>query len=73
MVYVSDRGPGIAKNQLQEVKKPFVRGESEITRKTKGTGIGLALVDGLVQEMGGTLTLCNQNGGGLQVELRVPQ
>ncbi|MEC7985646.1 MAG: HAMP domain-containing sensor histidine kinase, partial [Myxococcota bacterium] len=73
VVKVSDRGPGIPTEQIEEVKKPFVRGESEITRKTKGTGIGLALVEGLVSEMGGTLTLSNRDGGGLQVEIRVPK
>ena|GEM_PF-6175102 len=72
VVQVLDRGPGIAREQLEEVKRPFVRGESEITRKTKGTGIGLALVDGLLAEMGGQLTLSNRAGGGLQVVLRVP-
>ena len=51
----------------------FVRGESEITRKTKGTGIGLALVVGLVAEMKGVCTLSNRREGGLQVELRVPR
>ena len=73
MVQVLDRGPGIPSEQLEAVTKPFVRGESEITRKTKGTGIGLALVVGLVSEMKGTCMLANRAEGGLRVEIRVPR
>ncbi|MGD8910281.1 MAG: histidine kinase dimerization/phospho-acceptor domain-containing protein, partial [Chromatiales bacterium] len=40
---VRDYGPGIPKDQLRKIFKLFYRSESELTRETVGTGIGLAL------------------------------
>ncbi len=51
--------------------EPFWRGENELTRSTKGTGIGLALVRGLVERMGGQVSARNAEAGGLAVEIRL--
>ncbi len=69
---VADHGPGVPRKQLREVFEPFFRGESEMTRTTKGTGIGLALVRGLVEPMGGSVSGRNRDGGGFAVEVRLP-
>jgi len=50
---VRDYGPGIARNQMRKIFRLFYRAENELTRETVGTGIGLALVNQLVQAMGG--------------------
>ena len=71
-VSIFDRGPGIPLEHQQSVLEPFVRGESEQTRKTKGTGIGLALVVGLLQATGGELLFSNRKEGGLCVQCRWP-
>jgi signal transduction histidine kinase len=60
---VADRGPGVAPEQQRLIWQPFYRGERELTRKHKGTGIGLSLVRGLVQRMGGSVTSRNTNPG----------
>ena len=62
-IRVADRGPGVAGHLLRDIWKPFFRGERELTRKHKGTGIGLALVRGLVERMGGQVTGRNTNPG----------
>jgi signal transduction histidine kinase len=71
VVTVADRGPGVAPRQLRRIFEPFWRGESELTRTTKGTGIGLALVRGLVARMGGTVSARNGEAGGLEVRVRL--
>ena len=71
IVKVRDRGPGIPRAQLTRVMEPFFRGERELTRTTKGTGIGLALVDGLMRRMGGRVSLRNHPQGGLEVTLQL--
>ena len=66
---VRDRGPGVPSVQVGRVFQPFFRGERELTRRTKGTGIGLALVKGLVEQMGGRVAARNHPGGGFEVSI----
>ncbi len=66
---VRDHGPGVPERQLRRIFQPFYRGERELTRRTKGTGIGLALVSGLVQRMGGRVEAHNHPEGGLEVQV----
>ncbi len=68
-VRVRDGGPGVPPAQLRQIFDPFFRGERELTRSTKGTGIGLALVAGLVQAMGGTVVAVNRPEGGFEVSV----
>ena len=46
---VRDHGPGVPARHLRRIFEPFYRGENELTRRSKGTGLGLALVRGLAQ------------------------
>ncbi len=65
---VRDFGPGIQKDQLKRIFKLFYRPENELTRTTKGTGIGLALVNELATQMGGRVDVESQPG---QTDFRV--
>jgi signal transduction histidine kinase len=66
-VLVRDRGPGVAQQHLGRLFDPFYRGETELTRQTKGTGIGLALVKGLAERMDAEISGRNAEGGGFEV------
>ena len=68
VVRIRDFGPGIPEAELPLVKKKFYKGSS----KTRGTGIGLAVCDEIVDMHGGTLTLENAPGGGTLVTIRLP-
>ena len=72
VLVVRDHGPGVPAQQLSRIFQPFFRGERELTRKTKGTGIGLALAAGLVDAMGGRISARNHPGGGLLVSVNLP-
>lgn len=61
--FVSDYGPGISKEQEKYIFNLFYRAENELTRKTQGTGIGLALVSELAQRMNGQLELHHREQG----------
>lgn len=63
LLEVRDRGPGVQEAHLRQIFEPFYREGRELTRKTSGTGIGLALVRGLVQRMGGEVRCANANPG----------
>jgi len=71
-IAVLDRGPGIPEDQLQAVFKPFHRLETSRNRDTGGTGLGLAIAQQLATAMGGSLTLRNRTGGGLEARLVLP-
>jgi signal transduction histidine kinase len=60
---VRDYGPGVEKGQMEKIFHLFYRGENELTRKSTGTGIGLALVKQLVQAMGGDVEVVNRQPG----------
>lgn len=68
VVRIRDYGPGIPEDEIPLVKKKFYKGSS----KARGTGIGLAVCDEIVQLHGGTLTLANAQGGGTVVTIRLP-
>jgi len=66
---VRDHGPGVPERQLTRIFQPFYRGERELTRTTTGTGIGLSLVKGLCEAMGGAVRARNLIAGGFEVEV----
>jgi signal transduction histidine kinase len=65
---VRDFGPGIPKDQMKKVFALFYRSESELTRETVGTGIGLAIVHQLMIAMNGKVDVINREPG---VEFRL--
>ena len=68
VVRIRDFGPGIPEDEIPLVKKKFYKGSSSV----RGTGIGLAVCDEIVEMHGGTLTLENAQGGGTLVTVRLP-
>jgi len=68
VISIRDFGPGIPEDEIPLVKKKFYKGSSS----ARGTGIGLAVCDEIVQMHNGTLTLENAEGGGTLVTVRLP-
>ena len=60
---VRDYGPGIQKDQMKKIFELFYRSESELTRETVGTGIGLAIVHQLTLAMNGNVDMINAEPG----------
>ena len=68
VITIRDFGPGIPEDELPLVKQKFYKGSS----KARGNGIGLAVCEEIVTMHGGTLTLCNAEGGGTLVTISLP-
>ena len=68
VVRIRDYGPGIPEDEIPLVKKKFYKGSS----KARGSGIGLAVCDEIVEMHGGMLILENAEGGGTLVTIRLP-
>ncbi len=72
-IRVRDRGPGIPPEELERVFEPFYRVESSRNRDSGGTGLGLSIARDIAQAHGGSLTLSNLAGGGLEAALSLPR
>ena len=68
VIQIRDYGPGIPEDELPLVKRKFYKGSS----KARGSGIGLAVCDEIVELHGGTLTLNNASDGGTVVTVSLP-
>ena len=54
---VSDEGPGVPADERGRIFEIFHRSGNEETRQTKGTGLGLYIVQRLAQRMGGHVSV----------------
>jgi signal transduction histidine kinase len=61
-----DTGPGVPKNIRTKIFEPFY------TTRATGTGLGLAFVDRIVTEHGGSVTVGSAPSGGALFEIRLP-
>ncbi len=66
---VTDQGAGISENEKAMIFQKFYRVGNEETRKTKGTGLGLYIVDSLVKQHGGTIAIKNNTPDGSVFEI----
>lgn len=69
---IRDFGPGVPVEQQAYVFDAFYRGERELTRRTKGTGIGLSLVQQLAAAMRAAIAARNHPQGGFEISIRFP-
>lgn len=65
-VDVKDEGVGMQHAELQRAKKPF------FTTRPRGTGLGLPIVERIVEAHGGELSLQSEAGQGTTVTMKVP-
>lgn len=68
VVTVTDNGPGIDRDDLARVTRPFVQGRGA----RQGSGLGLAIAQAVVQRWGGRLEIHSNVGTGTTVRLLLP-
>ncbi len=72
MVEVSDTGIGIEEKYLSRVFQPYVRLESAKKLCSEGSGLGLTIVERLVESIGGSVQVESQLGLGTRFQVTVP-
>ena len=65
-ICISDNGPGVPEQDLPKIFLPFY------TTKTEGTGLGLAVVQKIALQHGGSIEARNRPGGGAEFLLWLP-
>lgn len=69
---VSDHGPGIPADALEQVFTPFFRVEQSRNRSTGGMGLGLTSALTVIRAHGGNIRLANRQDNGLEVCVTLP-
>ena len=70
---VTDQGIGIPPADLKRIFERFYRAGDEMTRKTRGSGLGLALVKRIVDAHGGVITVNSQVDEGTEMIIVFPK
>ncbi len=71
-ISVQDTGIGISARDLERLARPFEQVESQHSKTTQGTGLGLALTKSLVEMHGGLLDLRSAPGQGTVASFSLP-
>jgi signal transduction histidine kinase/ligand-binding sensor domain-containing protein/ActR/RegA family two-component response regulator len=72
LVEVKDGGPGLDPQRLHRLFQPFSQADASTTRTHGGTGLGLAISKRLVELMGGTIGVRNNEGPGATFWFTLP-
>lgn len=72
MVLVTDTGIGISPENQKKIFDPFFRVDKSRSRAMGGAGLGLALVDSIAKEHGGTVNVPESSEAGSTIALMLP-
>ncbi len=72
IIIFEDDGPGIPEDQFKNVLKPFFRLDKSRSLNKSGVGLGLALVEDIINSHGGNIKLGKSRYNGLQVKVTLP-
>lgn len=69
---IKDNGYGIEKKHQEQIFEKFYRVKNENTRFITGTGLGLSIVKGILDALGGTISLESEPGKGTTFTVSIP-
>ena len=72
IIIFEDDGPGIPEDQHKNVFKPFFRLDKSRSLNKSGVGLGLAIVEDIINSHGGNIQLGKSKYDGLQIKISLP-
>ena len=72
LVTFDDDGPGIPEEQYKNVFKPFFRLDKSRSLNKSGVGLGLAIVEDVINSHGGNIQMGKSKMNGLSVKISLP-
>lgn len=70
---VKDNGLGIPEGSRSQIFTKFFRASNVVQVETNGTGLGLYMVRGLVDELGGSITFTSSESKGTTFKVKLPR
>ena len=71
-ISIANQCDKIPEEKLQKLFEKFIRMDDKTTRTTRGTGLGLFIVKGLVEAMNGTIKISSNEEIGFKVDITLP-
>ena len=72
LITIDDDGPGVPEEEYKNVFKPFFRLDKSRSLNQSGVGLGLAIVEDIINSHGGSIQLGKSKLNGLQVKISLP-
>ena len=72
-ISVCDTGIGMSEEQLDKIFRKLYQADADRSRKSSGIGLGLTVIYGLVQSMGGFIQIESEVGRGTEIHVSIPQ
>ena len=69
---ISDTGVGMSEEFLKHIFEPFAQEKSDARSIYHGTGLGMAIVKNLIDQMGGTISITSKEGVGSTFVITLP-
>ena len=69
---ISDTGVGMSREFLKHIFEPFAQEQQTARSEYQGTGLGMSIVKGLVEQMGGTIEVSSEEGKGSTFVITIP-
>ena len=69
---VTDHGPGLRPEEMEQIFEPFFRSDPSRSRDSGGAGLGLSIVNAVVTAHGGQVRVKETTGGGATFEVELP-
>ncbi len=69
---ISDTGVGMSPEFLEHILDPFTQEKNDARSYYQGTGLGMAIVKGLIAQMQGTIEVSSQEGVGSKFVITIP-
>jgi len=72
IIIIDDDGPGIPKNERENVFKPFYKIDKSRNEAKSSVGLGLSIASDIIKSHGGKISLENSPNNGLRVKISLP-
>ena len=69
---VSDTGVGLGERELARLFRPFEQADNSMTRRHRGSGLGLSIAYSLARRMGGDIQVSSERGRGSSFSVTLP-